>query len=273
MGKNMIKLADSTPCFTSIKHNDKILRGVIDERTSRFLFEYYLLRILITYIALADEQDMIVTEVAKTTDITDIFSVDYIDETETRIDLGMSSRNQIDTRVQTGNLRQLKQKTADLLIAFMDIFRNEKETVDTSYEEIQDRVFKLREREKDMVTDRLKSMTDEDRDIDTVMKITKQGLYSKGLQKGLTVLDKDFYDEEQQLRDEMEKAERKIRNKNKDANDENIDILVDEYLENQRNVTDIDDDAFDMQYLGEDYYDGNYTGIDAPEYETYGDED
>jgi hypothetical protein len=273
MGKNMIKLADSTPCFTSIKHNDKILRGVIDERTSRFLFEYYLLRILITYIALADEQDMIVTEVVKTTDITDIFSVDYIDETETRIDLGMSSRNQIDTRVQTGNLRQLKQKTADLLIAFMDIFRNEKETVDTSYEEIQDRVFKLREREKDMVTDRLKSMTDEDRDIDTVMKITKQGLYSKGLQKGLTVLDKDFYDEEQQLRDEMEKAERKIRNKNKDANDENIDILVDEYLENQRNVTDIDDDAFDMQYLGEDYYDGNYTGIDAPEYETYGDED
>jgi hypothetical protein len=273
MGKNMIKLADSTPCFTSIKHNDKTLRGVIDERTSRFLFEYYLLRILITYIALADEQDMIVTEVTKTTDVTDIFSVDYIDETETRIDLGMSSRSQIDTRVQTGNLRQLKQKTADLLIAFMDIFRNEKETVDTSYEEIQDRVFKLREREKDMVTDRLKSMTDEERDIDTVMKITKQGLYSKGLQKGLTVLDKDFYDEEQQLRDEMEKAERKIRNKNKDANDENIDILVDEYLENQQNVADIDADAFDMQYLGEDYYDGNYTGIDAPEYETYGDED
>ena len=114
---------------------------------------------------------MIVTEVTKTTDVTDIFSVDYIDETETRIDLGMSSRSQIDTRVQTGNLRQLKQKTADLLIAFMDIFRNEKETVDTSYEEIQDRVFKLREREKDMVTDRLKSMTDEERDIDTVMKI------------------------------------------------------------------------------------------------------
>ena len=273
MGKNMIKLADSTPCFTSIKHNDKTLRGVIDERTSRFLFEYYLLRILITYIALADEQDMIVTEVTKTTDVTDIFSVDYIDETETRIDLGMSSRSQIDTRVQTGNLRQLKQKTADLLIAFMDIFRNEKETVDTSYEEIQDRVFKLREREKDMVTDRLKSMTDEERDIDTVMKITKQGLYSKGLQKGLTVLDKDFYDEEQQLRDEMEKAERKIRNKNKDANDQNIDILVDEYLEHQQNVADIDDDAFDMQYLGEDYDDGNYTGIDAPEYETYGEED
>ena len=71
----------------------------------------------------------------------------------------------------------------------------------------------------------------------------------------------------------MEKAERKIRRKNKDATDENIDILVDEYLEQRRVDDDIEDDAFDMGYLGEDYYDGNYTGIDAPEYETYGDED
>ena len=35
------------------------------------------------------------------------------------------------------------------------------------------------------------------------------------------------------------------------------------------NFDDIEDDAFDMGYLGEDYYDGNYTGVDAPEYETY----
>jgi hypothetical protein len=216
---------------------------------------------------------MIVTEVKKTVEVTDIFSVDYIEETETRIDLGMSSRNETDTRVMSGNKKVLKQKTAELLIAFMHIFRNEKETIDTSYEEIQDRVFKLREREKDMVTDRLKAMTDEQRDVDTVFKIIKQGEYSKGLQKGLTVLDKDFYDEEQFLRDEMEKAERKIKGKNKDANDENINILIDEYLEDKQIAADIDADAYDLEYLGEDYYDGNYTGIDAPEYETYGDEE
>jgi len=273
ISQNMIKLADATPCFTGIKKDDKILRGVIDERTSRFLFEYYLLRVLIGYVSLADEQDMIVTEVSKTTEVTDIFSVDYIEETETRIDLGMSSRNQTNIRVMTGNKKELKQKTADLLIAYMDIFRNEKDTIDTTYEEIQDRVFKLREREKDMVTDRLKSMTEEERDADTLMKITKQGLYSKGLQKGLTVLDKDFYDQEQVLRDEMEKAERKIRRKNKDATDENIDILVDEYLEQQHIANDIDDDAFDIGYLGEDYYDGNYTGVEAPEYENYNQEE
>jgi len=275
MCKNIIKLAESTPCFSSIKNNDKILRGIIDEKTSRYLFEHYLLKILFTYIELADNSDMIVTETKTSMDVADLFSVDYIDDVETKIDVEMSYKSKTDTRIQSGNLRQLREEVARLLISFIDIFTTEKDIIDVSYEEIQDRVFKLKEREKDMVTDKLKAMTDEGRDIDTILKITKQGLYSKGLQKGLTIYEKEFYEreEEQELRDEMEKAERKIRRKNKDANEQNIDILVDEYLEQRRVDDDIDNDAFDMGYLGEDYYDGNYTGIDAPEYETYGDED
>ena len=266
-GKNVVRLSECTPCFSSIRNGDKILRGVIDERTSRFLFEYYLLRILISYINLADDENMIVNEVIKDVEVTDLFSVDYVDETETRIDIGMTSRNNKDIRILTGNKKELKQKTADLIISFMNIFKNEKDLVDTSYEEIQDRVFKLREREKDMVTDRLKALTDEERDADTLLKITKQGLYSKGLQKGLTVYDKDFYEEEQVLRDEMEKAERKIRNKNKNATDDNINILVDEYLEQRHVEADIDEDAYGMNHLNETYYDGNYDGVDAPEEE------
>jgi hypothetical protein len=272
MSKNIIHLAETTPCFSSIKNENKILKGIIDERTSRFLFEHYILRTLISYIELADNRDMIVTETRKTTEITELFSVDYIEDTETRIHLGMSPQTTIDTKILTGNLKQLKEQTTELLIAFVNILGVEKEIVDITYEDIQDKVFKLREREKDMVTDRLKAMTDEQRDADTILKITKQGLYNKGLQKGLTVYDKDFYDEEQTLRDEMEKAERKIRRKHKEAGHENIDMLVDEYLEEGRNAADIDADAYGLEYLGEDYYDGNYTGMDAPEYETYGEE-
>jgi len=266
-GINVIKIAESTPCFSSIKSGNKILKGVIDERTSRFLFEYYFLRILITYIELADREDMLVTETKKTIEVSDIFSVDYLEETETRIDLSMTGRIETDIRILTGNKKMLKQKTAELLVAFIEIFRNEKETVDTTYEEIQDRVFKLKEKEKDMVTDRLKSMTDEERETDTLLKVTKQGVYSKGLQKGLTMYDKNFYEEEQVLRDEMEKAERKIRKKNRDATDENIDILVDEFIEQGRVDDEIDSDAYGMGFLNEGYDDGNYDGVDAPEQE------
>jgi hypothetical protein len=275
--KNLIRLSDHTPCFSSIRIGDRVLRGVIDERTSRFLFEYYLLRILVNYIELSEQEDMIVTEVTRREEITDIFSVDYIEETETRIDISMTSRNQTDTRILTGNKKELRQKVTELLIAFVDILRNEKETIDTTYEEIQDRVFKLREREKDMVTDKLKAMTDEGRDIDTILKISKlagtENDYSKGLKKGLTVYDKDFYEEEQDMRDKLTAAERKIRAKNKDANDENIDILIDEYLEQEEIDRDIEQDAYDIGYLNETYFDGNFDGVEAPEeeYEDYAD--
>jgi ribosomal protein L21E len=92
-------------------------------------------------------------------------------------------------------------------------------------------------------------------------------MYSKGMQKGLTALDKDFYDEEQEFRDEMTKAERNIRKKNADANDENIDILLGEYMEQQQVDADIDEEAYDMGFMNETYFDGNTDGVGAPEEE------
>ena len=273
--KNLVKIANVTPSFTSIKiSKDKIIKPIFDERTSRLLFEYYLLRVLIHYIELADEQEMVVTGVEKEKDVTNIFTVEYLEERDTQIDLSMTSRNVEDTRILTGNQKQLRQNTAELLVVFIDILDNQKDNVDVSYEDIQDIVFKLREKEKDMVTDRLKNMTDEKREADTILKINKLGMYSKGMQKGLTTLDKDFYDEEQTFRDEMTRAERNIRKKNADANDENIDILLNEYMEQQQVETEIEAEAYDMEYMNEGYFDGNTDGVGAPEeeYDDYQDD-
>lgn len=242
--KNVVKLSNSTPCFSSIKNGSHILKGVIDERTSKLLFEYYLFRILIAYIELTDDENMLV----------------YNNNAQLN-----SENNHL---AFAGDKRLLKQKVAELLVAYVYILKNEKNTVDITYDIIQDRVFKLKEREKDLVTDRLKSMTDEERDADTILKITKQGMYSIGLQKGLTVYDDEFYDREQTLRDEMVVAETKIRRKNNLANDENVNILVDEYLEQQLTDNIIDDDAYDMSNLNEDFYDGyDYTDIGDDNYD------
>jgi hypothetical protein len=266
--KNLVKIANATPSFTSIRiSNERSIKPIFDERTSRFLFEYYLLKVLISYIDLSDEMEMVTTEVQKKTEITDIFTVEYLEETETKIDLSTTSRNETDTRILTGNKKQLRQNTAQLLLAFIEMMDNEKEVIDISYEEIQDRVFKLREKEKDLVTDRLKKMTDEQRDADTILKINKLGMYSKGMQKGLTTLDKDFYDEEQTFRDKMTQAERNIRRKNVDANDENIDILLNEYIEQQDVEAEIEAEVYDMEYMNEGYLDGNTDGVGAPEEE------
>ena len=269
--RNLIRIANVTPKFSSIKlGEEKIIKPIFDERTSRFLFEYYLLRVLLNYIELSDEEDMVVTEIRKETEVSDIFAVEYLEETETMVDLAMTSRSQTDVTLLTGNKKELRQKTAELLIAFIDILHNQKDTVDISYEEIQDRVFKLREREKDMVTDRLKNMTDELRDADTILKINKLGMYSAGMQKGLTMYDDDYYDKEEDLRENMRKAEKKIRKSNQDATDENIDVLVDDFMEQQAIDNEIDDEAYDMRDITEDYTDGNhYTNLETT---GYGDE-
>lgn len=272
-GKNLVILSQNIPCYTNIKIGDLELKGLIDERIAGFIYEYLFLKILISYINYSDDDNMSLSEIKKTEEITDIYSIDFIDENETKIDYGLTTRNINETRLLTGDKKELKQSIVALLITFMNIFRNEKETIDITYQDIQDRVFKLKEREKDMVTDRLKAMTDEQRDTDTLLKITKQGLYSKALQKGLTMYDKDFYEEEQNLREEMNKAEQKIRMKNKNAGDDNIDIYIDEYLEEQYNNKIIDDEAYDMSYINEDFFNGNTDGVDAPEeeYEDYQD--
>ena len=266
--RNLIRIANVTPKFSSIKMGEeKTIKPIFDERTSRFLFEYYLLRVLLNYIELSDDEEMVVTEIRKETEVSDIFAAEYLEETETRVDFAMTSRSQTDVTLLTGNKKELRQKTAELILAFVDILNNQKDTIDISYEEIQDRVFKLREREKDLVTDRLKNMTDELRDADTILKINKLGKYSVGMQKGLTMYDKDYYEKEGDLRDEMVKAERKIRQSNPDANDENIDILLDEYIEQQEVENQIDDEDNDMGDITEDYTDGNhYTSLESMGY-------
>jgi len=268
ISKNLLLLSKYTPCFTNIKIEDKIIKPIFDERTSRFLYEYYLLKVMICYIELSDDEDMLINEITssnETNEITDIFTTEYIEELDTRVDLSITSEKTV--TLLNGNKRELKQNISQLLIVFIEILSTQKNMINISYEDIQDRIFKLKEKEKNIVTDRLKNITDEERNVDTILKINKLGMYSKGLQKGLTTLDKDFYDEEQKFRDEMTKAERNIRKNNKDATDENIDILLDDYMNEKQTELDIENDAYDMKHMGETYWDGNTDGIDAPEEE------
>ena len=189
-----------------------------------------------------------------------------MDETERREDFVETSRTE-NLGILNGNKKEFKQLVSQLLIVFLNIMENHKETIDISYEQIRDNIFKLKEIEKNKITDRLKSLTDESRDLDTMLKINKLGVWSKGLQKGLTVYDKEAYEEEEDFRNDMERAERAIRKKNNNVTNENIDQFLDDYLEEQRVGEDIEREAYDLEYLNEDFDDGNFNGYAAPEEE------
>jgi hypothetical protein len=205
-------------------------------------------------------------------DVEDIVSVDYLDENNTAIDINVDIDNRVefDTNLLSGDKKELKQKVANLLIEFLRIMNSYKEIVDISYDQVLDRIFKLKEKEKDIITDRLKTMTDEERDADTILKVNKLGLWSKGLQKGLTTYVKETYDEEREFVEQMlqfeRKAQRKIRETNMDNT--NMDIVMDDLIEETERENEIEREAYDIGGYTEDYLDGQFEGDDI-DYDDY----
>jgi len=218
--KNYVFLAKETPSFTSIKYKEKELKPIFDERTSRLLFEYYLLKILVRYIDLTDDT----------------------------------------------------QKTAmtQLLLCFINILSNSKNMIDISHQQIEDNVFKLKQREKNMITDRLEKKTDEERNVDTMLKTNKLGDWSKGLQKGLRTYDKDHYDKESDFVKTMKQYEKAIGKK--------VSMTREEFEENQDDIRanvqeneDIEKDAYSMNGMTDDYENNGFNGVDDVEVDDFDD--
>ena len=152
-------------------------------------------------------------------------------------------------------LAKLKKNNLDKerYIVYLNIMKDHKDQVSNSYKTVRDKIFKLQEREKNTFTDRLKSMTDQERDVDNVLKSNKLGAWSKGLQKGLTRYDKDTYDEEREL---MEKIAQEV---NMDEED----------IESAERGAEIEAEEYDMAHMTDDYDNGNYGEDEVDNYDDY----
>jgi hypothetical protein len=251
--QNIIVLSEITPAFSSIKYKGKELKPVFDERTSKFLFEYYILKIFINYIDLAESNENLVRKVSKKVTVEDLVTVEYLDDLTTGIEFESSSRKEQDIRLVKGNKKELKTKVASLLITFIQAIDSNRDKTNYSYENIMDLTFKIREREKNDITSRLKGLTDEKREADTILKINKLGVWSKGLQKGLTTYVKENFDEE---REDMEKMMQYEKNLTQRKATTGEDIDIDQFMEDIMMDDEIERDNLDMRsYTGDD---GNY---------------
>jgi hypothetical protein len=211
---------------------------------------------------------MIVREIPKKTTVNELVTEEFLEDNENKVDF-MNTESIMETQLLSGNKKSLRQQVAHLLSIFIEMMSSQKDIIDVSYADIMDKVLKLREREKDIITDRLQMLSDEERDADTILKINKLGVWSKGLQKGLTQYVKETYDEERDLRDDMEKLERKLRETNKNVTDDNIDEYVADYMEEQEADNVIDREENNMNNFTDDYNDGNFDGDEVDNYEDY----
>ena len=273
---NLLLLVKNTPTFITKRENDeREMKPIFDERTSKLLFEYYFFRVLIEYTYLSDKDEMIVREISKKQDVADLFSVEYLDDVnsgrEITFDISIDNRMESDNDVLIkGDKKQLKNTVANLLIEFLLIMDSYKDEIDFSYDDVLDRIFKLKEKEKDTITDRLKKLTDEERDADTILKVNKLGVWSKGLQKGLTTYVKENYDEEREFMEKMmnyeKQAQRKLKNSDYDATSNAF--VLDDFIDELERDADIEREAYDIEGYTEYYMDGEFEG---DEVENYGD--
>ena len=154
--------------------------------------------------------------------------------------------------------KELAGKISEMLTEFIQIICNNKDIIDVSYEDVMEKVLRSKEKEKTQITDYLKHLTDEEREIENIFKNSKLERWNKGLQKGLTQYVQDTYDEERAKLEETAILEKKlgindlVTNMNKDIY--LLDFLVDqeaekEILNEQYNIEHIvgDDDFGDIE--------------------------
>ena len=233
---------------------EKQEHGIFSKSMNVLLFENLFLNIFMAYIHLIDSPSL---SRSKSTEINTSFTSESVEES----DLRLYAENDA---ILLGSKKQLKIIVANLLSDYLNIISDHKEIINLSNESITDIVFKIRQKEKDTFTDRLKHMSVEGKDVDTMMKINKLGDWSKGLQKGLTIYDKDTYDED---RDEMEKLvniENKLLKQKNGAPIDDLDIM--DYMENERNENEINAEDNDLTNLN-DNYDEEYGNGDEQDYE------
>jgi hypothetical protein len=242
--KGIYLLSQNTPVLTNIKINDKEIYNSFDKITTILLYEYYFLSVFIDYIYLTKDAKNI-TRIIKPLedDQSSMFSTDYLIEKEMRL-------NEEEQEYLEGNVMKVNQEIAKLIVSYLQIMIRSKKTINVSYSNIYDKIFKLKEAEKYDFTDKLKDMSDDARNVDTILKHFKLGpLYSLGMSKGIKEYDPDHFEHDKQIAENVAKIQSKL----KKSDDTDFNDEVDEMI----TQNEIDEDlAINMNYT-DDYNDGD----------------
>jgi hypothetical protein len=257
--RDIYLLSQTTPTITSIKlKNDIELYNTFDKRTVTLLYEYYMLSVFINYIDLASNPETIkdmLRNPNKSKEETQ--TTEFFVEEEKK-----HSPEEQEEEFFKGDMMMLQKQVANLLIAYLNIMMKSKKTLNISYKDIEDKIFKLKEAEKYSFTDKLKDMGDEERAVDTILKHHKLGpLYNLGLSKGIKEYDKDHFEHDKIVANQIMQIENKLKKQGKNVDD----IDMDEEIEDLEAEHEIALDNAMLLNTNEDYDDGDPWGDEQNE--------
>ena len=261
--EQLLTLMKEIPYYAKIKHKDRETYSIFDKRTNELLIEHFLLLVFNEYVTVAQDNNTYMEVTApKMTALYDVYTVEDLEDRETKEETVVTEvpDEMYDEEVENNKQKYMK-KTAELLYTYMSIMKENKDMVDKKYEYVMDRVFKVSEFEKYRTTDRLKEMTEDEREADNILKINKLGVWNKGLQKGLRTYVAKNYDDERDFVDSIKQYETKLRKTNANVTDGNLDVFMDDYMEEMGEAAEIEREAYDMADMNEDYMDGMYDPV------------
>ena len=219
-------LAKLTPISTNIVNNGTLYKKSFDEDIIAMLYEFYILYIFKIYI------------------MSTKLDTSYMNSNNEYIEISENDNSKIIT---------------ELFVVYIEMMTNLKRLVNISYESVNDEVFNNRELEKYLFTDRLKQMTQEERDIDTMNKKMGIGIYALGESKALRFYDQDQFEEDKKRNEKMAILERKIKGNNTSV--DNVDLDDAEY---EDRVNDEENEEFNLN-MNEEYDDGDPYGDERDE--------
>ena len=160
----------------------------------------------------------------------------------------------------------VKIQISEMLNVFIEATMSNYRLINYNSKSIVDKIITAKEVEKTQITDYLKNMTDEEREIENIFKNNKLEKWSIGLQKGMTQYVAATYDEERERLETLAIQDRKLKTKATDMNSEiyRLDLMYQEALDAEidadNNIIDqLPDDADGDEEAHEEY--ANYDGV------------
>ncbi len=138
-----------------------------------------------------------------------------------------------------------------IIFTFVDMFYETYNLINHSYSKLKSKINTAKEKEKVLITDFLKNLTDEEREIENIFKNNKLEKWSIGLQKGMTQYVKSNYDLEKINLEKQIELENKL-NKMDKVSQMNIDIYKFDFIEEQLQDEMIENEEYNMNNVPDD---------------------
>ena len=178
-----------------------------------------------------------------------------------------------DLQINDYDKDEFLKNSVSYILEYSSTMNNHYNLINNGYKKVKDKINMAKEKEKDLITDFLKNLSDEEREIENILKNNKLEKWNKGMQKGITQYVKENYDEEREAMEKQAIKEKKLQQNNNVTamNKELYDLALDEQTTNDEaidaeeyNMNNIPDDD-DFDYENEE--DGDYANGPNEDYD------